>query len=178
MSAWHSWAVRSPRCARGGHRPRPHRIRRLRPLCGAWGLPVLTQNTSIALLNGRLPSYQPDWRSLVASRERLSRAGVNLRARGRKTVRIGIYGVSSQSGGAYFADLAAQGALVYGYARPSEHGRAVVDAIRSQGGIRVDRPEGEAAQAGQFVPLLGSAVGHDLDRLARTSDLILFTHPS
>jgi hypothetical protein len=39
----------------------------------------------------------------------------------------------------------------------------------------VERPEG---QEGGFVPLTGSQVGHDLDRLASTSDLILFAHPS
>jgi hypothetical protein len=96
----------------------------------------------------------------------------------RKTARIGIYGVSSQSGGAYLADLVAEGALVYGYARPTDHGRAVVDAIRDQGGICVDRPADPLRQPSRFVPLLGSTVGHDLERLARTSDIILFAHPS
>lgn len=88
---------------------------------------------------------------------------------------IGIYGISSQSGAAYLADLMAEGARVYGYARPTDHGRGVVDAITAQGGVRVDRPAGEA---GTFVPLTGSAVGHDLERLARTCDLIIFAHPS
>jgi hypothetical protein len=92
--------------------------------------------------------------------------------------RIGIYGVSSQSGSAYLADLVAEGALVYGYARPSEHGSAAVEAIHRQGGIQVDRPQSESREPGRFVPLLGSDVGHDLERLARTSDVILFTHPS
>jgi len=93
-------------------------------------------------------------------------------------IRIGIYGVSSQSGAAYFADLATEGAQVYGYARPSEHGRAVVDAIRQQDGIQVDRPENSSNERSHFVALRGSAVGHDLQRLAQTSDLILFAHPS
>jgi len=93
-------------------------------------------------------------------------------------IRVGIYGVSSQSGAAYFADLVREGAQVYGCARPSEHGRAVVDAIRAQGGIQVDRPENELNEASHFVPLGRSAVGHDLEQLARTSDLILFAHPS
>lgn len=93
--------------------------------------------------------------------------------------RIGIYGISSQSGAAYFADLVADGARVYGYARPSPHGRATVDAIRAQGGIQLDRPEhNEQGEASHFVPLLDSAVGHDLERLARTSDLIILAHPS
>lgn len=92
--------------------------------------------------------------------------------------RIGIYGVSSQSGAAYFADLISEGALVYGYARPSEHGRAVVKAIRGQGGIQLDRPVNELNEKSRFVPLLGSEVGHDLERLAQTSDVIFFAHPS
>lgn len=92
--------------------------------------------------------------------------------------RIGIYGVSSQSGAAYFADLLKEGSLVYGYARPSEHGRAVVNAIRAQDGIQVDRPQNDLNEQSHFVPLLGSKVGHDLERLAQTSDLIIFSHPS
>src|SRR4051812_6730648 len=92
--------------------------------------------------------------------------------------RIGIYGISSQSGAAYLADLMAEGALVYGYARPTDHGRAVVDAVREQGGIQLDRPPQQEEEGSRFVPLLGSEVGHDLERLAATSDLILFAHPS
>ncbi|MBM4073158.1 MAG: hypothetical protein FJ271_30185 [Planctomycetes bacterium] len=92
--------------------------------------------------------------------------------------RIGIFGVSSQSGAAYFADLLKEGSLVYGYARASEHGRDVVEAIRRQDGIQVDRPDNELNEKSHFVPLLGSEVGHDLQRLAQTSDLIIFAHPS
>jgi hypothetical protein len=91
---------------------------------------------------------------------------------------MGIYGVSSQSGAAYFSDLASEGMLVYGFARTSDHGRTVVDAIKRQGGIQVDRPENELREASHFVPLIGAAVGHDLEYLALRSDLILFTHPS
>lgn len=89
--------------------------------------------------------------------------------------RIGIFGLSSQSGAAFMADLAAAGHQVYGYARPSEHGRAVVSAIRHQGGLQVERP---ANVPGPFVPLKVSDVGHDPERLVRTSDLILLTYPS
>jgi hypothetical protein len=92
--------------------------------------------------------------------------------------RIGIYGVSSQSGAAFLADLITEGMLVYGYARPTEHGRAVVEAIRSQDGVQVDRPENRLNEASHFVPLMGSGVGHDLEQLARTSDLIIFSYPS
>ncbi|HMF17812.1 MAG TPA: NAD/NADP octopine/nopaline dehydrogenase family protein [Gemmataceae bacterium] len=92
--------------------------------------------------------------------------------------KIGIYGVSSQSGAAYFADLIADGAQVYGFARTSPHGRAVVEAIRKQDGIQVDRPENEHKEASHFVPLLGSEVGQNLERLACESDLIILAHPS
>lgn len=92
--------------------------------------------------------------------------------------RIGIYGVSSQSGGAFLADLIEEGMLVYGYARPSAHGRAVVAAIREQEGIQMDRPDNELNEKSHLVPLLGSEVGHDLERLACTSDLIIFAYPS
>lgn len=92
--------------------------------------------------------------------------------------RIGIYGVSSQSGAAFLADLLEEGMLVYGYARPTEHGHGVVEAIRNQGGIQMDRPDNELNEKSHFVPLMGSDVGHDLARLASTSDLILFAYPS
>jgi hypothetical protein len=67
---------------------------------------------------------------------------------------------------------------VYGYARPTEHGASVVEAIRGQDGVGVERPENEENERSHFVPLLGSEVGHDLERLACTSDLIFFAYPS
>lgn len=92
--------------------------------------------------------------------------------------RIGIFGISSQSGAAYLADIVAEGATTYGYARPSEHGRSVVNAIERQGGIQVDRPENELGELSHFVPLMNSRVGHDLKELA-ACDLVIFgTHPS
>lgn len=96
---------------------------------------------------------------------------------GATMARIGIYGVSSQSGAAFLSDLIQEGMLVYGYARPTEHGRAVVDAIRQQEGVQVDRPENELNEVSHFVPLMGSDVGHDLECLINT-DLILFSYPS
>ncbi|MGL4553829.1 MAG: NAD/NADP octopine/nopaline dehydrogenase family protein, partial [Gemmataceae bacterium] len=54
------------------------------------------------------------------------------------------------------------------------HGRAVVSAVRQQGGLHVDRPD----VAGAFVGLRPTDVGHDVERLVRTSDLILLTTPS
>jgi hypothetical protein len=75
---------------------------------------------------------------------------------------IGIYGVSSQSGVAFLADLIEEGMGVYGFARPSEHGRGVVEAIRSQDGVQLDRPENRRDEKSRFVPLLGSEVGHNV----------------
>ena len=112
------------------------------------------------------------------ARRATSQTPATLPIRRATTTRVGIFGVSSQSGGAYLADLLAEGAAVYGSARPTEHGRAIVDAIRSQDGIRVDRPSNSPEETRRFVPLTGSAVGHDLERLAYTSDLIVFAHPS
>jgi len=42
----------------------------------------------------------------------------------------------------------------------------------------MDRPENEANEKSHLAPLRESDVGHDLERLACTSDLILFAHPS
>lgn len=92
--------------------------------------------------------------------------------------RIGIYGASTQSGAAFLADLAAAGHEVYGYARPSEHGQAMVNAVRNQGGLQVDRPPNSNNEESRFVPLGPSDVGHDIKKLGRWSDLILFTCPS
>lgn len=92
--------------------------------------------------------------------------------------RIGIFGISGQSGAAYLADLISDGQEVYGYCRPSVHGSEVVEAIRRQGGVQVDRPPNELNEQSRFVPLGTSEVGHDLERLANTCDLIIFAYPS
>ncbi len=72
--------------------------------------------------------------------------------------RIGIYGV-------------------HGYARATEHGRAVGDAIRRQDGVQVDRPPNELNEASHFVPLLGSHYHEEMTRelapfLARAGRLV------
>lgn len=95
------------------------------------------------------------------------------------SLRIGIYGISGQSGKAYLADLLEKpGVRVYGYARPSENGRATVEAIHQQGGLELQRPPKTDEPTSRMIPLGESTVGHDLDRLIEESDLILFTHPS
>ena len=54
---------------------------------------------------------------------------------------IGIYGLASQSGHAYFADMLSRGYRVVGYNRPSLHGQEAMDAIHTAGGIYLERPE-------------------------------------
>lgn len=90
---------------------------------------------------------------------------------------IGIYGASGQSGKAFFADLLSAGVPVYGYARPSEHGRAEVAAVAEQGGIYRERPEGCGEPPSTLVAAPAGSFGHDLERLA-ACDVIIFSHPS
>jgi hypothetical protein len=90
---------------------------------------------------------------------------------------IGIYGASGQSGKAFFSDLVSMGVPVYGYARPSAHGRAEVEAVRRQGGMFRDTPAGPEGTSRQHVPVRADQYGHDLERLAASS-IIIFSHPS
>lgn len=93
-------------------------------------------------------------------------------------MRIGIYGVSSQSGKAYLADLLADGVDVYGYARASENGCREVEAIRRAGGLQVDRPPNNIGEGRRFQPVSPRSVGHDLRRLVRHAELILIAVPA
>lgn len=92
--------------------------------------------------------------------------------------RIGIFGVSSQTGKAFLSDLAGDNVDVYGYARDSENGREVVSAIRAEGGIQVDRPPNNIGETRRFQPLPAEALGHDLAHLVAHSELLLVTVPS
>ncbi|MCB9644221.1 MAG: NAD/NADP octopine/nopaline dehydrogenase family protein [Myxococcales bacterium] len=93
-------------------------------------------------------------------------------------LQVGIYGLSSQSGKAYFADLLEMPDVrVYGYARASENGKATVEAIQAQGGLELQRPPNNIEPTSRFISLGKSQVGHSLEKLL-TSDVILFTHPS
>lgn len=93
-------------------------------------------------------------------------------------VRVGIYGISGQSGKAYLADVLGMPVKVYGYARPSENGSETVEAIQKQGGIELQRPPHRNEPTTRMVSLGNNAVGHDLERLIEESDVIIFTHPS
>ena len=92
---------------------------------------------------------------------------------------IGIYSVSSQSGGAFLVDLIKQGHAVYGYARPSAHGREFVMRVNQKRGVDLIRPENNRNhEASGFIDLKHSQVGHDLEALVDHSDLIIVAHPS
>lgn len=91
---------------------------------------------------------------------------------------IGIYGVSTQSGLAFLADLLLMGVEVYGYARSSPHGTEAVDTLIQQGGIHLQRPGDNIGETSRFLPLASAEVGHDLDRLIDQSDIIILAHPS
>lgn len=94
-------------------------------------------------------------------------------------MKIGIYSVSSQSGRAFFAEMITSGYEVYGYARESEHGREFVDTVRRNGGLVLDRPENKNNEIKTFLPLTDRAnVGHSLDELIASSDVIILALPS
>lgn len=92
--------------------------------------------------------------------------------------RIGIYGVSTQSGHAYLTDCLLIGVEVYGYARSSQHGTEVVNALVQQGGIYRHRPGNDIEETSRFLPLGTAEVGHDLERLIDVSDIIILAHPA
>ncbi len=95
-----------------------------------------------------------------------------------RVFRVGIYGVSTQSGKAYLADLLeTKGVEIYGYARLTEHGKETIRALQEQGGIELQRPPNPIEPTSRFIPFGESRVGHDLEELFET-DAILFAHPS
>lgn len=91
---------------------------------------------------------------------------------------IGIYGLGSQSGLAYFADMVSRGYAVIGYNRPSINGNSVIDMISKQGGIYLIRPENSNNERSHFIPLGRSQVTNDLNVLVEQSDIIIITLPS
>ena len=91
---------------------------------------------------------------------------------------IGIYGLGSQSGRAFFADLIDRGYPVIGYNRSSSNGISVVEAINRAGGITLQRPENNNNECTHFVPLDGSVASTDLKILVDESDYIIIALPS
>ena len=68
-------------------------------------------------------------------------------------MKIGIFGLGSQSGRAFFADYLSRGYDVWGYARNSENGNRVLDAIHNLGGIYLERPANKNKEESKFIPL-------------------------
>lgn len=91
---------------------------------------------------------------------------------------IGIYSVSTQSGKAFLADFLSGGHAVYGYARTSDHGRTIIEAIRSNKGIYLERPPNSIGEESRFVSLNKGDVGHDLEKLIQHSEVIIIAHPA
>ena len=91
---------------------------------------------------------------------------------------IGIYGLASQSGHAYFADMLSRGYRVIGFNRPSPHGQEVIDTIRLAGGVYLERPENANHEESHFVPLSDSVVTSDVQQLVDNADIIIISLPS
>lgn len=91
---------------------------------------------------------------------------------------IGIYGISSQSGRAFFADYLNKGYEVIGYTRPTGHGLSVLSAIRSLGGLYLERPANSNHEPSTFVPLAKGRVTSDLHDMVQHSDVIIIPIPS
>lgn len=91
---------------------------------------------------------------------------------------IGVYGLASQSGHAYFADMVSRDYRVVGYNRPSPHGQMVIDTIRNTGGIYLERPENTNHEESHFVPLGESVVTDNVKRLVDNADVIIISLPS
>lgn len=91
---------------------------------------------------------------------------------------IGVYGLASQSGHAYFADMLSRGYRVVGYNRPSSHGQEVIKVIQLAGGIYLERPENANHEESHFVPLGQSEVTSDIKQLVGKSDIIIISLPS
>lgn len=65
-----------------------------------------------------------------------------------------------------------------GYARASEHGAKVVDAINVKGGLYLERPDNTNNEFSRFVALGNSIVTNDLEKLVGLSDIIIIALPS
>lgn len=92
---------------------------------------------------------------------------------------IGIYGIGSQSGRAFFADYLSKGYDVIGYARNSANGNVVLDALHSIKGIYLERPENANHEESRFVPFTrNSSVTSDLSYFVQNVDIVIIALPS
>ncbi|HHV39256.1 MAG TPA: hypothetical protein GXX70_07190 [Tepidimicrobium sp.] len=95
-----------------------------------------------------------------------------------KNMRIGIYGSSTQTGGAFLVDFIVAGHDVYGYARKTDKGMEFTDRIIDRKGIMLERFEDGENIRSRLVPLGSNRVGHDVYDLVEHSDIIVIAHPS
>lgn len=93
-------------------------------------------------------------------------------------ITIGIYGIASQSGHAYFADMLSRGYHVIGYNRISSHGQNVIDAIKTSKGVYLERPDNTNHEESHFVHLGDSLVTTDIEQLIERADIIIISLPS
>ena len=94
-------------------------------------------------------------------------------------MKIGIYGLSSQSGRAYFADYLSKGYDVVGYSRDSANGNEVLESIHKLGGINLQRPENTNHEQSRFIPLSKSSnVTSNLDYFLGEVDVVIIALPS
>lgn len=93
-------------------------------------------------------------------------------------MKIGIYGISSQSGRAFLADYVNKGYEVIGYARPTTHGNEVLDAIHRLNGLYLERPDNSNHEPSKFIPLGNSCVTSNLEHMVNNSDIIIIPLPS
>lgn len=94
-------------------------------------------------------------------------------------MKIGVFGLGSQSGRAFFADYLSRGYNTWGYARNSENGNRVLDAIHRLGGIYLERPTNKNNEESRFVPLTQeSCVTNDLCYFVQNVDVVIIALPS
>lgn len=96
----------------------------------------------------------------------------------KEDVKIGIYGASSQSGMAYFADYINKGFAVIGYIRSTPHGMVIKDSIVQSNGIWLERPPNQNNEPSVFVNLGGNEVTHNLSRIIDQVDIIIIPIPA
>ena len=93
-------------------------------------------------------------------------------------MKIGIYGISSQSGRAFLADYINKGYEVIGYTRPTPHGIEVLDAIHNLNGLYLERPDNSNHEPSKFIELGSSSVTSNLTYMVNNVDIIIVPLPS
>lgn len=93
-------------------------------------------------------------------------------------MKLGIYGISSQTGKAFLVDFLKDKYHVIGYARPTEQGVATVNDIQKTGGVHLFRDENKNQEESRLVPLNKNIVTNDLKVLTDNADFIIVAVPS